>query len=310
MHNKKIFSKVFFISNDNIYNENNNLLMELFEMRLNHNMASLNIYKNQSNVLEKQSTALGRISSGNKVNKTKDSPNALAQSERLRMQIRGTQMAIRNAQDGISMLQSAEGALGSVNDMLVRIRDLTVQAGSGTNTIEDKATIQGEIDQMIKGINDIANNTEFNGVKLLAGEKVALTMPVGANIGEVVNIDTFDLTSVGLKDSDGNLLSGIKVAEEGGVDKALKTIDSVIDKVLSINSKYGALENRFESSYKNLNEIGDKMQGAESSIRDADIAEEMMEFAKSNILVEAGTALMAQSNRFPQDVLRILENMK
>jgi flagellin len=284
--------------------------MELFAMRLNHNMASLNIYKNQSKVLEKQSTALGRISSGYKVNKTKDNPNALAQSERLRMQIRGTQMASRNAQDGTSMLQSAEGALGSVNDMLVRIRELTVQAGSGTNTTEDKATIQGEIDQMIKGINDIANNTEFNGVKLLAGEKGALSMPVGANIGEVVYIDTFDLTSAGLKDSEGNLLVDIKVAEEGGVDKALKTIDSVIDKVLSINSKYGALENRFESSYKNLNEISDKMQGAESGIRDADIAEEMMEFAKSNILIEAGTALMAQSNRFPQDVLRILENMK
>jgi flagellin len=284
--------------------------MELFAMRLNHNMASLNIYKNQSKVLEKQSTALGRISSGYKINKTKDSPNALAQSERLRMQIRGTQMASRNSQDGMSMLQSAEGALVSINDMLVRIRELTVQAGSGTNTTEDKATIQREIDQMIKGINDIANNTEFNGVKLLAGEKGALSMPVGANIGEVVYIDTFDLTSAGLKDSEGNLLADIKVAEEGGVDKALKTIDSVIDKVLSINSKYGALENRFESSYNNLNEIGDKMQGAESSIRDADIAEEMMEFAKSNILIEAGTALMAQSNRFPQDVLRILENMK
>jgi flagellin len=279
-------------------------------MRLNHNMASLNIYKNQSKVLEKQSAALGRISSGYKVNKTKDSPNALAQSERLRMQIRGTQMASRNAQDGMSMLQSAEGALGSVNDMLVRIRELTVQAGSGANTTEDKATIQGEIDQMIKGINDIANNTEFNGVKLLAGEIDSLSMPVGANIGEVVNIDTFDLTSAGLKDSEGNLLADIKVAEEGGVDKALKTIDSVIDKVLSINSKYGALENRFESSYENLTEIGDKMQGAESSVRDADIAEEMMEFAKSNILIEAGTALMAQSNRLPQEVLRILENMR
>jgi flagellin len=293
-----------------MYKENNNLLMELFAMRLNHNMASLNIYKNQSKVLEKQSTALGRISSGYKVNKTKDSPNALAQSERLRMQIRGTQMASRNAQDGISMLQSAEGALGSVNDMLIRIRELTVQAGRGTNTAEEKATIQGEIDQTIKGINDIANNTEFNGVKLLAGEKGTLSMPIGANIGEVVKIDTFDLTSVGLKDSDGNLLADIKVTAEGGVDKSLKTIDSVMDKVLSINSKYGALENRFESSYNNLNEIGDKMQGAESSIRDADIAEEMMEFAKSNILIEAGTALMAQSNRFPQDVLRILENMK
>jgi flagellin len=281
-------------------------------MRLNHNMASLNIYKEQSKVLNRQGVSIGRISSGYKVNKSKDNPNALAQSERLRMQIRGTQIANRNAQDGISMLQSAEGALGSINEMLIRIRELTVQAGSGTNSSEDKAVIQNEISQMLQGINDTATNMEFNGVKLLAPEVSELNMPVGTNIGETVKIELFDLRPSMLTDSDNNLLEldKIDVTDLSGIDKALVTIDKAIDKVLSVNSKYGALENRFESTFNNLNEIGDKMQSAESSIRDVDIAEEMIEFAKNNILIEAGNALMVQTNRFPQDILRILENMK
>ncbi|MCM0650455.1 flagellin [Clostridium swellfunianum] len=281
-------------------------------MRLNHNMASLNIYREQSKVFEKQSTALGRISSGLKINKTKDSPNGLAQSERLRMQIRGSQMAARNAQDGVSMLQTADGALGTINNMLARIRELAVQAGSGTNSPEDKAIMQQEISQMLKGIDDAANNMEFNGVNLLAPKVSELSMPIGANRGDTVKIELFDLRTSQIEDIDGNKLNldKIDVTAEGGIDKTLHTLDKAIEKVLSVSSKFGALENRFESSYKNLTEISDKMQGAESSIRDADIAEEMIDFAKGNILMEAGNALMAQTNRFPQDILRILENMR
>ena len=283
-------------------------------MRLNHNMASLNIYQEQSKVLDRQSVSIGRMSSGYKVNKSKDSPNALAQSERLRMQIRGTQMAGKNTQDGVSMLQSAEGALVSINEILIRIRELTVQAGNGTNSSEDKAIIQTEISQMLKGINDTASNMEFNGVKLLAPEisQLSLNMPVGADIGQTVKIEMFDLRPSNITDSDNNLLKldEIDVTDPSGIDKALLTIDKAIDKVLSVNSEYGALENRFESTFNNLNEIGDKMQSAESGLRDVDIAEEMIEFSRNNILIEAGTALMAQTNRFPQDILRILENMR
>lgn len=219
-------------------------------------------------------------------------------------------MAARNAQDGISMLQAAEGTLGSINEMLIRVRELAVQAGTDTNSPEDKTVIQREIDQMLKGISDASSSMEFNGVKLLASGSNELLMPTGANKDEFVKIETFDLTSAGLKDSEGNLLANINVSEEGGVSKALKTIDSVTDSILSINSKYGALENRFETSFNNLNEVADKMQAAESSIRDADVAEEMMEVSKDNILIDAGNALMAQTNRFPQEILRILENMK
>jgi flagellin len=286
-------------------------------MRLTHNLASLNIYREHSKVLQKQSQAMGRISSGYKVSKTKDDPDGLATSERLRMQIRGTQMAARNVQDGISMLQTAEGALGNVNEMLVRIRELAVKAGSDTNSPEDKAIIQKEIDQMLKGIDDIANNTEFNGNKLLAYESDSLDpandklfMPTGANVNEKVEIPRFDIRSDKLKDSSGKTLALIDVTTSSGANDAIETIDDITEKVLSINSKFGALENRFESSYESLVELSDRTQGAESSIRDADIAEEMLELSKSNILIEAGNALMVQTNRFPQEILRILENMR
>jgi flagellin len=272
-------------------------------MRLSHNLASLNIYKEQNKVLQKQGTALERISTGSKVNRTRDNPDALGQSERLRMQIRGAQMACRNVQDGMSMLQTAEGGLGSINEMLQRARELAVQAGSGSNSTEDIAIIKTELDELLKGMDDTAKNTEFNGVKLLSEDGFKM-MATGANVGEEVAIPLKDVTSSKL------FPGGIDITNSNGVNTTIQAIDSAIKTTTDILSQYGALENRFESTYNNLNELSDKMTGADSSIRDADIAQEMMEFAKSNILIEAGTAMMAQSNKFPQDILRILENIR
>lgn len=279
-------------------------------MRLSHNIASLNIYREYSKVLDRQSVSYERITSGYKVNKAKDNPDALAKSERLRMQIKGTQIAGRNVQDGISMLQTAGGALESINDMLIRIRELAVKAGNGTNTTEEKQIIQNEINQMIEGIDDISSSTEFNGVRLIAYDKVSdndspsmIEMPVGTNPDEKVSIPRYNLNS-------SKFLENIDVVNSENLNASLETIDKAIDTVTSVSSKYGALQNRFESNYLNLNEIGDKMQSAESGLRDVDIAEEMIEFTKNSVLMEAGTALMAQTNKFPQDVLRILENMR
>jgi len=281
-------------------------------MRLNHNLASLNIYREQSKILKRQSAALGRISSGLKVNGAKDDPNALSQSEKLRIQIRGLQVAGRNAQDGMSMLQTAEGSLGSIHDALSRIRELTLQAGTDTNSPEDKATIKLEIDQMLKTIDDTANNMEFNGVKLLANNPSgsSISMATGANVGDKVDIPLFDLRTTSLTDSNGRSLSALDVTQPNSAGNDLKTIDDIINNVISINSKYGALENRFENTHNNLNELSDKMEGADSALRDADVAEEIVEFSKDNILSEAGTALMAQTNKFPQDILKILQNMR
>lgn len=290
-------------------------------MRLYHNLASLNVYREQNKVLARQSTAMERISSGYKVNNAKENPNVISQSERFRMQIRGTEMAARNVQDGVSMLQTAEGGLDSITGMLQRVRELVVQGGNGTYNPGDKATIQTEINELMQGIDGIARNTEFNGVSLLHNEDVLdngkpgnLFMPSGANSGERIEIPTFNLAfnSGALKMTDGTVrnLSTLDLTNGTTTDQALDMLDSVSSTVISIRSQYGAIENRFESSYDSLNEIGDKLQDAESTIRDADVAEEMVELSRDNVLLQAGNAIMAQTNRLPQDVLKILENMR
>jgi flagellin len=275
-------------------------------MRVNKNIASLNIYRTYSENLTKQSGALGRISSGIKINSSKENPNAMAQSERLRMQIRGLQMAARNTQDGVSMLQTAEGGLGGITNSLQRVRELLVQAG-GATTSEDKETIQKEINQMLAGADDMANNTEFNGVKLLVNkdnkEPKVIESSTGANVGEVIEIPRYNLTTEGLNLNNGKV-------DVYNIDTSIENIDKALNDIISARSKYGALENRLESSYNSTIEISDKVQSAESGIRDTDMAEEMMEFSKYNILIEAGNAMMVQTNKFPQDILRVLENVR
>lgn len=278
-------------------------------MRLSHNMAALNIYKEYSKVLTKQFNSLDKISSGIKVNKAKDNPNSLAQSEKLRMQIRGLQMASNNVQDGCSMLQTAEGGLQEITSMLQRIRELVVQAGSGSNNVSNKVTIQNEINEMAKGVDNISASTESNGVNLLNdATNTSLDIAVGANVGEKIQIPRFNLVSQGqlnLSDASGNSL--MDISSQTGVEAAFITIDAALSLVLSARSQYGALENRFESSLSNLSEIIDKTEGADSKLRDTDMAEEIVEYSKSNILVEAGNAMMVQANKLPQDILRILD---
>ena len=275
-------------------------------MRVSKNIASLNIYRSYSENLVKQSGALGRISSGIKINSSKDNPNAMAQSERLRMQIRGLQMAARNTQDGVSMLQTAEGGLEGITQSLQRVRELLVQAG-GVTTPGDKETIQKEINQMLDGAEDMANNTEFNGVRLLVNkdnmEPKVIESSTGANVGEVIEIPRYNLTTEGLNLNNGNV-------DVNNIGTSIESIDKALDVIISARSKYGALENRFESNYNSTIAIADKVQSAESGIRDTDMAEEMMEYAKYNILTEAGNAMMAQTNKFPQDILRVLENVR
>lgn len=278
-------------------------------MRISKNIASLNIYREYSKNLTKQSGALERISSGIKINSAKDNPNAIAQSERLRMQIRGLQMAARNTQDGVSMLQTAEGGLEGITNSLQRVRELLVQAG-GVTTPEDKETIQKEINQMLDGSEDMAKNTEFNGVKLLVDNEpndnkgsTVIDTVTGANVGEIIQIPRYNLTTEGLNLSNGKV-------DVNNIGTSIENIDKALDVIVSARSKYGALENRFESNYNSTIEIADKVQSAESGIRDADMAEEMMGYAKYNILIEAGNAMMAQTNKFPQDILRVLENVR
>lgn len=264
-----------------------------------HNLASLDVYRSYSKALDAESAATSRISSGLKVASSKDNPNVIAQSEKIRMQIRGLQMAARNAQDGMSMLQTVDGGLDNVTQMLQRIRELTVQQQNGTNDNNAKQIIAVEKQKLLDGINETTNTTEFNGVKLLNNSLTtdnenpkSVSMPVGANVGESVDIPLYNLNNLNMNMDD------------------LDSIDTSINSVLSMRTKYGALENRFESSVQNTDEIADKMEDADSSLRDADISEEMIDYAKNSILIQAGNAMMVQTNKFPQDILQILQNVK
>ncbi|GAA0085609.1 flagellin [Clostridium sp. CTA-7] len=285
-------------------------------MRLNQNMQSLNVYRNYKKNLSVQSKALDRISTGTKINSAKDNPNKLGVSEGLRIQIRGLQMAERNIQDGVSMMQATDSALNTVGEALNRIKELTVQAG-GTYNNEDLNIIQNEINQLKEHIDYTVNNSDFNGVKLLNSEKVTnnnypkyLNHVVGANVKEEINIPIFNITTDMLIDSDGNSLKSIDVTNKNELDKNLSILDSAISTLNSVRSRYGAIQNRMDTSAQNLSGTSFNLESAESRIRDSDLALEMAEYSRGSILHETSIALMQQTNRFPQDVLRVLENMK
>lgn len=273
-------------------------------MRLNHNLASLNVYRGYLKNLKSNSIAMKKVSSGDKIQSAKDNPNNLAKSERMRMNIRGLQMANRNVQDGVSMLQSADGSLSSINAILGRVRELTVQYGNGSNSEEDKEIIKGEIDQMIGGYEDIINNSEFNGVKLFQGDEKR-PMQLGADVGDSMELEFFDL-NVKLKG-----LTGLNDKNEiFDSNEALVEVDKAINEIVDVRSKYGAIMNKFEGTMDNLSDFELVTQESESRVRDADIAEEMVEVARTSILIDAGQSIMVQTNQLPQDMLRVLENIR
>lgn len=276
-------------------------------MRLMQNMSSLRIHRQYQKSLVSQSKALKHISSGEKFTSAGEAPNEIAKSERMRIQIRGFQMAQKNTQDGVSMMQTADGALDSMTSTMQRVRELVVQAGNGANSPEDRETIISEIKQMVSGYDDIAKNSEFNGVSLFDSKNNIdkISMQIGANAYENVEIKFHDLRA-----EDMNLDQVTKFVQDNDLGSALEKIDSVIDTLSNVRSEYGALTNKFENCFDGLSEFEIATQGAESSIRDANIAEEMMSYSKDSILVEAGNAMIAQSNKFPQEILRILENVR
>lgn len=276
-------------------------------MRINHNLASLNIYKNYVKDLDGQSSALGKISSGVKVSSARDDASALARSERLRMQVSSNQAISRNVQDGISLLQTAEVGANSIADSLQRMRELIVSA-DGSKSDADKKIIQEELNQLKKAINGFTISTDFNGKKMLNANDT-IKMSVGVNSGEVVNIPVQDLstTQIGsttLKINDIDLTAGTSI------DDSINSIDASLKQVNDLRSKYGAISNRFETVYNDLSEASLKAQEVESSIRDTDVAEEMMKYTKDSLLVDASLAMLTQTNRFPQEILRILENVR
>lgn len=286
-------------------------------MRLNHNMLSLSAFNTYKKSLASNSSALERISTGLKINSAKDNPNKIAQSEQMRIQIKCLETANRNVQDTYSMVQTAEGAMQEASNMINRMRELAVSAADGSKSEGDIEAIQKELDELKAGLNDLANNTEFNGIKLLGNKDVSsnkypvhISTVVGAQVGENINVPQYNITTTVLKDSKGNTIEDIDLSTPEKANAALKTFDEVIGTVGNIRSKYGSLIARFESTSENLEANIYISESAESSIRDADIAVEMMEIARTNILSQSSIGLIAQTNEMPQDCLRILQNVR
>jgi flagellin len=285
-------------------------------MIINHNISSMNALRNLNINSSAMSKTMERLSSGYRINRAADDAAGLAISEKMRAQISGLRQAQRNAQDGISLIQTAEGALNEVHSMLRRIRDLAVQASNGTYTDADKAEIQKEVKNLIGEISGIAVRTEFNTMKLLNFTGVTsktFTFQVGANDEQTISIDLKDMRPESLEIKDFTVLeikdftvSGASITTVSGASITLKTIDNAISVVSSFRSDLGAVQNRLEHTINNLAVSEENLQAAESRIRDADMAAEVAELTKAQILQQAGTAMLAQANMKSQSVLSLL----
>lgn len=278
-------------------------------MRININMKSLGIYSGYKKNIAANAAAMEKISSGKKINSAKDNPLKIEQSENFRMQIRALEMANKNLQDSTSMIQVADTAMGTISEALIRMKELTVQAANEITNEADRKLIQDEIDVLRAHIDDTAKNTEFNGNKLLVNGNVTdnskpdyVEMQIGANVGDSIGIPFFNVSSEAL---------GIdKLDVVNDATKALNSIDEALKDVNGCRAKYGAVQNRLENSIEITSSSSYIYEKSSSDINDADIALEMAEIARTSILMESATAMMAQSNNFPKDMLNILANLR
>jgi flagellin len=274
-------------------------------LRINQNTDAFNSYRNLSVTQGQMSKSLEKLSSGFRINRAADDAAGLAISEGLRSQVGGLKVAVRNAQDGVSVVQTAEGALTEVHSILQRVRDLAVQAGNDSNNASARANIKTEVDSLADELTRIGDSTNFNGTKLLDGSASALTFQVGASDQAaesqvVVNLSSADIKTMG---------TTIKALTFGTAANALTSItavDTAIGTVSTERAKLGAVQNRFEHTINSLNVAVENLSASESRIRDTDMASEMVNFTRANILSQAGTAMLAQANSAPQSVLQLL----
>jgi flagellin len=268
-------------------------------LRINQNIAAQNAYRNLSVTDGQMAKSLEKLSSGFRINRAADDAAGLAISEGLRSQVGGLKVAARNAQDGVSVVQTAEGALTEVHAMLQRVRDLSVQgANAGGQNIESLAAIQSEIDELGDAITDIATRTNFNGTDLLtnAASTAGLTFHVGASTADTLTVSLVDIEAVAT--AVGTLVAGTAAD--------IDAIDLQIEAVSSGRAGLGASQNRLEHTIASLNVSVENLTASESRIRDTDMAQEMMAFTRSQILSQAGTAMLAQANQSQQGVLSLL----
>lgn len=270
-------------------------------MIINHNIPALNTYNRlvgNNNSVQKN---MEKLASGLRINRAGDDAAGLAISEKMRAQIRGLDMSVKNAQDGISLIQTAEGALNETHAILQRIRELAVQSANDTNTDDDRAALQAEVKELLDEIDRIATETSFNTTPLLDGTFQDKVFHIGADSGQSITLSIADMSSSGLS------VDGVDISSQTGADGALDTLDAAIKLVSDERAKLGANQNRLEHTINNLGTATENLTAAESRIRDVDMAKEMMEFTKNNILSQAAQAMLAQANQLPQGVLQLLQ---
>lgn len=285
-------------------------------MQINTNLAALNAHRNLSNTQNDLSKSLEKLSSGLRINRAADDAAGLAISEGLRSQVNGLNVAARNAQDGISVIQTAEGALTEVHSILQRVRDLAVQAGNDSNNAESRKAITTEVTALVDELGRIGDTTNFNGINLLdatAGStgNGVMSFQIGAGTGGDSQI-SLDLSQGGINiktlatDLKAAIVTTDGFASASVAAATIGTVDTAITSVSSGRAALGAVQNRFESAINSLNVSRENLQAAESRIRDVDMAGEMVNFTRSNILSQAGTAMLAQANQSNQGVLKLL----
>jgi flagellin len=274
-------------------------------MRINTNVEALNANRVLDRTNMSLAKSIERLSSGYRINRGADDAAGLAVSEVMRSQIKGYEVAARNAQDGISLVQTADGALGSVGESLQRLRELAMQASNGTYTDSQRSNIQQEVTALLSEIGNVGTNTSFNGTAILAGGSIAtsgVTLAVGPDASAAQSI-TFSIATVS---TTALTINGLSVATQTAAAAAVASIDAAINTVTTQRASLGAVQNRLEKTIENLNVGRENLAAAESRIRNADMAKEMTEFTRLQILQQAGTAMLAQANVAPQSVLQLI----
>ncbi|MCB0365173.1 MAG: flagellin FliC [Bdellovibrionaceae bacterium] len=274
-------------------------------LRINTNTASLNAQRNLTGTKLALDKSLERLSSGYRINRAGDDAAGLAISENLKAQVRGLKQASRNAQDGVSLVQVAEGGLNEISSILIRLRELAVQAASDTIGPVERQFLNVEYDQLVSEIDRIADGTEFNGTQLLSGTGSILDFQVGTK-----NDPNIDRLSFDASKADANAAAlGVNltsVADKASAQNTLSAIDSAIVSVSAMRADFGAIQNRLQSTLNNLAVSVENMSAANSRIRDVDVAEETAELTRNNILLNAGTSVLAQANQSAQVALGLL----
>ena len=280
---------------------------DVMGLRINTNVASLNAQRNLSGTKLMMDKTLEKLASGQRINRAGDDAAGLAISENLKAQIRGLSQAERNAQDGVSLVQIAEGALSEVSNILIRLRELGVQAASDTIGATERKFLNVEFEQLMSEVDRIANSTEFNRVPLLNGTGAVFDIQIGTRNDPMSDRLTFDASS-----ADVNVaalgLNLASIADKISAQNSLSAIDQAIINVSGIRADFGALQNRLQSTINNLAVNVENLSAANSRIRDTDIAKETAELTKSNILVTAGTSVLAQANNSTKMALGLINS--